>query len=106
MLMKLTEAKGRFLQAFPAAGGPLGETQLVKGTIKAVNDISTIFLIMLPIVGIAAIIYFQIRKSIADENDQKKWHERSMIAIIAIIVGVSASAVVKVIVNSYMGGNI
>jgi len=86
--------------------GDLADTQLVKGSMKLGNDITTILLIASPIVGILCIIYFQIRKGAADEQDQKQWHNRTVTTITCIIVAVTISGVIKIIVNSYMGGNI
>ena len=89
-----------------ATGGALAETTIVKGSIKLANDLTTIFLILLPTIGILCIIYFQIRKTAADEQDLKTWDKRTGIALIAMVSGICVGAVVKVVINSYYGGNI
>ena len=89
-----------------SGAGDLGNSDIVKGTVNLLNDITSILLWIAPIAGIACIIYFQIRKSAADESEQKRWQDRTITAVVCIIVAVCASALIKLIVNNYMGANI
>lgn len=54
-----------------AADG-VSNSQIVKGTEKLMNDTTTWLMIFAPVLAGLLIIYFCIRRSAADEMDQKK----------------------------------
>jgi len=82
-----------------AAG--LGDSSIVKGTEKLIGDITTWLMILAPIVTIMLVIYFAIRRSAADEMDQKKWNNRIMVAVVSCIGAVLASALVNLVLGYY-----
>jgi len=87
--------------AQPTTGGELASSKAYTGTQSLLNDLSGILLVAAPIVGTACIIYFAIRRSAADEMDQKKWNQRIIIAIVSIIIAVVASSLISVITSYY-----
>ena len=78
------------------------DSQIVKGTERLINDLTTWLIILAPIVGGLLIIYFFIRRSAADEMDQKKWNNRIVTAIISVIGAVLASATLNLIISYYI----
>lgn len=84
----------------PSSGG-IGGSTAVTGTQNLVNDLTSALLIIAPIVGGACIIYFCIRRSAADEMDQKKWNNRIVTAIVSTIGAVLAAGLLNVIVGYY-----
>ena len=68
-----------------AAGGGIGGSQIAKGTEKLIQDATTWLMILAPVVAGLLIIYFCIRRSAADEMDQKKWNNRIVAAIVSCI---------------------
>jgi len=82
-----------------AAG--INDSTIVKGTEKLIGDITTWLMILAPIVTIMLVIYFAIRRSAADEMDQKKWNNRIMVAVVSCIGAVLASALVNLILGYY-----
>lgn len=83
------------------ASGSVQSSKLVKGTEKLINDVTTWFMILAPIVAGVLIIYFFIRRSAADEMDQKKWNNRIVVAIVSCIGAVIASATLNLIIGYY-----
>lgn len=76
-------------------------SKLVKGTEKLINDITTWLMIFAPVVAGVLIIYFFIRRSAADDMDQKKWNNRIVVAIVSCIGAVIASATLNLIIGYY-----
>jgi len=76
-------------------------SQIVKGTEKLINDITTWLMILAPVLSGLLIIYFCIRRSAADEMDQKKWNNRIVVAIVSCIGAVLGSATLNLIVGYY-----
>ena len=58
-------------------------------------------LVLAPVVAGLLIIYFCIRRSAADEMDQKKWNSRIVTAIVSCIGAVIGSATLGIIVGYY-----
>ncbi|MCL2387833.1 MAG: hypothetical protein FWC89_09845 [Defluviitaleaceae bacterium] len=58
---------------------------IVTGTEALINDVTTWLMVLAPIVGGLLIIYFCIRRSAADEMDQKKWNTRIIAAVVSCI---------------------
>ncbi len=84
-----------------AAGGGIGNSQIAKGTEKLIQDATTWLMILAPIVAGLLIIYFCIRRSAADEMDQKKWNNRVVAAIVSCIGAVLGSATLNIIIGYY-----
>lgn len=83
-------------------GNKIAESSLYKGTLQMISDLTwAISMCALP-VTILVVIYFNIRKAIADEADEKKWKDRSVKAIIAGIVAVCASAIVSLVTSYFI----
>ncbi len=77
------------------------DSQIVKGTEKLLGDVTTWLMIFAPVVAGLLIIYFCIRRSAADEMDQKKWNNRISVAIISCIGAVLGSATLNIIIGYY-----
>ncbi|MDD4511233.1 MAG: hypothetical protein PHY23_10070 [Oscillospiraceae bacterium] len=84
-----------------AAGGGIGGSQIAKGTEKLIQDATTWLMILAPVVAGLLIIYFCIRRSAADEMDQKKWNNRIVAAIVSCIGAVLGSATLNIIIGYY-----
>ena len=82
-----------------AAG--IGDSQIAKGTEKLIQDATTWLMILAPVVAGLLIIYFCIRRSAADEMDQKKWNNRIVVAIVSCIGAVLGSATLNIIIGYY-----
>ncbi|MFB5678085.1 Mbov_0395 family pilin-like conjugal transfer protein [Paenibacillus terreus] len=76
-------------------------SKLATGTEKLINDVTTWLMILSPVVSGVLIIYFFIRRSAADEMDQKKWNNRIVAAIISCIGAVLGSATLNIIIGYY-----
>ena len=83
-----------------AAGGGIGGSQIAKGTEKLIQDATTWLMILAPVVAGLLIIYFCIRRSAADEMDQKKWNNRIVAAIVSCI-GAVLGATLNIIIGYY-----
>ena len=83
-----------------AADG-VSNSQIVKGTEKLINDTTAWLMILAPVLAGLLIIYFCIRRSAADEMDQKKWNNRIVVAIVSCIGAVLGSATLNLIVGYY-----
>ena len=84
-----------------AEGGELASSKAVTGTKARLGDLSSILLVVAPLVGTACIIYFAVRHGAADEMDQKKWKQHIIVAAVSIVVAVVASALINVLVSYY-----
>lgn len=83
------------------AAGDIGNSQIAKGTEKLIQDATTWLMILAPVVAGLLIIYFCIRRSAADEMDQKKWNNRIVVAIVSCIGAVLGSATLNIIIGYY-----
>jgi len=77
------------------------DSQIVKGTEKLNSDVTTWLMVLAPVVSGLLIIYFCIRRSAADEMDQKKWNNRIVVAIVSCIGAVLGSATLNLILGYY-----
>ncbi|VDN47309.1 conserved membrane protein of unknown function [Petrocella atlantisensis] len=89
------------LTSTTAYAGEVGDSKLATGTEELINDLTIWLMILAPIVGIVLIIYFFIRRSAADEMDQKKWNNRVTTAIISVIGAVLTAATLNLIIGYY-----
>jgi ABC-type molybdate transport system permease subunit len=83
-----------------AAGGIDG-SPIVTGTEKLIGDVTTWLMVLAPVIAGLLIIYFCIRRSAADEMDQKKWNTRIMAAIVSCIGAILGSATLNLIIGYY-----
>lgn len=83
------------------AAGDIAGSKIAKGTEKLIQDATSWALVIAPIVTTLAIIYFFIRKGMADEMEHKKWNDRVIVAIISCIFAVSASVVIQLLLGYY-----
>ncbi len=79
----------------------IGDSKLAKGTEQLISDATTWLMVLAPVVGGLLIIYFCIRRSAADEMDQKKWNNRIVVAIVSCIGAVIGSATLNLIIGYY-----
>lgn len=84
-----------------ATGGSVGGSKIAKGTEALIRDATTWLMILAPIVGGLLVIYFFIRRSGADEQDQKRWNNRIMTALVSVVGAVLGSAIINLIVGYY-----
>ncbi|WP_018305480.1 Mbov_0395 family pilin-like conjugal transfer protein [Desulfitobacterium hafniense] len=76
------------------------ESKIFTGTMKMLNDGTTALMIAAPVIGALVIGYFLIRRSAADEMDQKQWNKRVFVALVSV-VGVELVSVIINVVTSY-----
>ncbi|MDR1208779.1 MAG: hypothetical protein LBK41_00445 [Clostridiales bacterium] len=79
----------------------IGQSKLATGTEQLIQDATAWLMIVAPLVTVVAVIYYLIRKTIADEMDTKKWNSRISTAIICCIGVVAAALTINLIVGYY-----
>lgn len=90
------------ITAMPAFAAPsVSDSKIAKGTEKLIQDVTTWLMVLAPVVAGLLIIYFCIRRSAADEMDQKKWNNRIVVAIVSCIGAVLGSATLNLIIGYY-----
>lgn len=90
------------MTGMPTFAAPsVSDSKLAKGTEKLIQDITTWLMVLAPVVAGLLIIYFCIRRSAADEMDQKKWNNRIVVAIVSCIGAVLGSATLNLIIGYY-----
>lgn len=87
----------------PAYATTIGNSQIAKGTQKLIQDATTWLMVLAPVAAGLLIIYFCIRRSAADEMDQKKWNNRIVVAVVSCIGAVLGSATLNLIIGYYTG---
>ena len=90
-----------FCSALPAHAAGVNDSQIVKGTERLIGDVTTWLMVLAPVVAGLLIIYFCIRRSAADEVDQKKWNNRIVVAVVSCIGAVLGSATLNLILGYY-----
>lgn len=83
------------------AAPSVAESKIAKGTERLIQDVTTWLMVLAPVVAGLLIIYFCIRRSAADEMDQKKWNNRITVAIVSCIGAVLGSATLNLIIGYY-----
>lgn len=84
-----------------AYASSISQSRLALGTEKLIKDATSWLMVLAPIVAGLLIIYFCIRRSVADEMDQKKWNNRIVVAIVSCIGAVIGSATLNIIIGYY-----
>ena len=90
-----------FNSAVPAYASGINDSPIVTGTEKLIGDVTTWLMILAPIVAGMLIIYFCIRRSAADEMDQKKWNTRIIAAVVSCIGAILGAATLNLIIGYY-----
>lgn len=90
-----------FMSNVPVYADDVQNSKIVKGTEKLIGDVTTWLMVLAPVVSGLLIIYFFIRRSAADEMDQKKWNNRIAVAIVSCVGAVLGSATLNLIVGYY-----
>lgn len=89
------------MNSTPVYAADIASSQLAKGTEKLIQDATTWLMVLAPVAAGLLIIYFCIRRSAADEMDQKKWNNRIVVAIVSCIGAVLGSATLNLIIGYY-----
>lgn len=84
-----------------AYASSISQSRLALGTERLIKDATAWLMILAPILAGLLIIYFCIRRSAADEMDQKKWNNRIVVAIVSCIGAVLGSATLNIIIGYY-----
>ena len=90
-----------YILSTSAFASDIASSKLATGTEKLIKDATAWLLVVAPLVTVAALIYFAIRKGIADELDHKKWNSRMITAVICGGIAVLASVIVNLIMDYY-----
>ncbi len=83
------------------AEGNIESSVAVTGTKNLINDITSAALVIAPVAGAAFVVYFCIRRSAADEMDQKKWNNRIVTAVVSTVGAVIAVSLINVVIGYY-----
>ena len=78
-----------------------GDSKLATGTEALIHDVTKWLMVISPIATVLFVVYFLIRKSVADEMDAKKWNSRIVVALVCCVGAVLASAIVNLLVGYY-----
>lgn len=81
----------------PAHAAGLVDSKIVKGLINLINDVSTVAIIVCPLIGAAAFAICMGRKSISDDQDGKMWQKRAITALVCGVAGMLGSAIITLI---------
>lgn len=90
-----------FLYSSSVYAESVSDSKIAKGTQKLIQDVTTWLMVLAPVVAGLLIIYFFIRRSAADEMDQKKWNNRIVVAIVSCIGAILGSAILNLIIGYY-----
>ena len=84
------------------AEGNIASSVAITGTKQLIDDVTTAALVIAPVVGVVLIVYFCIRRSAADEMDQKKWNNRIVTAVVSTIGAVLATSLLGIVIGYYI----
>lgn len=79
----------------------LQSSVIFTGTQKLLNDLSTILLVLAPIVCIVLLVSFSIVKAGANEMDEVKWGKRQRNVVICVLIAMLASTIIKLLLSYY-----
>lgn len=71
------------------------------GTINMLNDLITIFVISAPIIAVILTAFFALRRSGADEMDQKMWGKRILNTWICCGIAVMSAGLITAFFSYY-----
>ncbi|MDD4493005.1 MAG: hypothetical protein PHV32_01420 [Eubacteriales bacterium] len=90
-----------FFMSQNAYANNINNSPIVTGTERLLSDLTTWLMVLAPVVAGLLIIYFCIRRSAADEMDQKKWNNRIVVAVVSCIGAVLGAATLNLILGYY-----
>ena len=91
-----------FLNVQSVFADGIGNSKLATGTEALITDTTIWLMVIAPIVGGLLVIYFFIRRSGSDEQDQKRWNNRITTAIVSTIGAILGSAIINLIAGYYL----
>ena len=83
------------------AAGNIAGSAVGVGVTNLINDVTNWLLVIAPVVGGVCIVFFCIRRSAADEMDQKKWNNRIVTAAVSTIGAVLGVALMNLILGYF-----
>ena len=83
------------------AASSVADSKIAKGTERLIQDLTTWLMLLAPVAAGLLIIYFFIRRSAADEIEQKTWNKRIVVAIVSCVGAVLGSAILSLIIGYY-----
>jgi hypothetical protein len=89
------------LIVLPSHAASLSDSTLVTGTIKLLNDLTTVLIALDGILSITLFIYNIIRMQSCEENEQVTYKKRNKLILIGAVVVVTISGLVKLILSYY-----
>ena len=97
----LTTVSAFFISVTAYAADDFGTSSIATGTKNLINDVTTWLLIIAPIATVLFVIYYLIRKGMADEMEHKKWNSRIITAVICGIAAVIASVTLNMLIGYF-----
>lgn len=86
----------------PALAGGIADSQLGKGLMALVNDVTPWLVALCPLVGGLFAVYYLIRKGMAQEQqDKDMWMKRVKDAIIGGVAGMLVSGVIALLTSYF-----
>ena len=90
------------LLATPVNAAGLQSSAIYTGFVNLLNDLTTALMVVCPISGTVAALYFMIRRSMADEQDGKMWTKRITTAIICGVGGMLVSGLISLLTSYFV----
>lgn len=97
----------KFTLTFPYAASVIAMTAsadlgvLQSGTVQLIDDVSSAMQAIVAVAGGASVCYCFIRKSMADDVDQKKWQSRIITSVIATVGGLLTTTIINIVAGYY-----
>ena len=88
---------------FATLGSSADSVTLFSGTKRLINDLTVWAMGLLPAISAVLIVYFNIMKSQAEQQEQVMWSKRIKTVLVCLIVGECAVGLVQWL-TSYYGG--
>lgn len=88
--------------AIPASAAGFNDSTLYTGTINLIKDLMGWAMVLCPMFGGLAAVYFMIRRSMADEQEGKMWTNRIVIAIVCGVGGSLVSGLISIVTSYFV----
>ena len=98
--LSLLLALSMYISAACASGTLTGST-VVTGTKALVADVTAFLIWACPAVAACVVVYFFVRRGMADEQDGKLWQKRIVVAIVCGVAGCLGSTFINTIAAYY-----
>ncbi len=85
----------------PGSAAGLQGSTVYQGIMSLLNDLMSAAMILCPVVGAIAAVYFLIRRSMADEQDGKMWNKRVFTAIICGVAGALVTGAIALLTSYF-----